>query len=109
MAASFNFFAFVVLLGAIQAFLLALVLLVVKHHDAKRFLAALMLVLSLILGSTILYHTKYIFVYPHLARTHHPLVFVAWPLLFFYAKALIHTSFKLAVASAQNSRRFVIC
>ena len=67
------------LLGATQGLLLAVALLSSKSEDktANRLLAALTLTISVIVSGAVLLNSQYVFVYPHLSRLHHPVVF--WP------------------------------
>jgi AraC-like DNA-binding protein len=79
------------LLGVGQALLLALVLLTIRrgNRTANRLLAALAVMISVLVGATILYSTRYFLIYPHLTRLNHPFEFLGGPLLFLYIRALI--------------------
>jgi AraC-like DNA-binding protein len=86
-----SFLGILNLLGAAQGLLLALALLNSKDGDrtANRLLAALTLTISIIVSGAVLLSSKYVFVYPHLSRIHHPFVFLAGPLLYLYLRELI--------------------
>lgn len=86
------------LLGAAQGLLVALALLSVKRGNrfANRILAALTLTISIIVCGAVLLTTNYVFVFPHFSRIHHPVVFLAGPLLFLYFRALTSGERKLS-------------
>ena len=86
-----SFLGILNLLGAAQGLLLALALLNSKdgNRTANRLLAALTLTISIIVSGAVLLSSKYVFVYPHLSRIHHPFVFLAGPLLYLYLRELI--------------------
>jgi AraC-like DNA-binding protein len=90
MQPSLNLLAILNLLGAAQGLLLALALLSAKggSRTANRLLAALTLTISVVVSGAVLLTTNYIFLFPHLSRLHHPLVFLAGPLLFLYIRTL---------------------
>lgn len=87
---SLNLLAILNLLGAAQGVLLALALVTVKgaNKAANWILAALTLTISIIVSGAVLLTSEYVFVYPHLSRLHHPFVFLAGPLLYFYIRQL---------------------
>lgn len=78
------------LIGAAQGLLLALALLSSKGDNAtaNRLLAALTLTISIVVSGAVLLTSNYVFVYPHLSRIHHGVVFLAGPLLFLYIRQL---------------------
>ena len=86
-----SFLAILNLLGAAQGLLLAIALLNSKDDNttANRLLAALTITISIIVSGAVLLSSKYVFVYPHLSRIHHPFVFLAGPLLYLYLRELI--------------------
>src|SRR5688500_2905420 len=79
------------LLGAFQGLLLALALLSVKRGNkiANRLLATFVFVASVVIFGGVMLTTNYVFEFPHLSRIHHPLTFLAGPLLYLYLKTLI--------------------
>ena len=86
-----SFLGILNLLGAAQGLLLALALVNSKdgNKTANRLLATLTLTISIIVSGAVLLASKYVFVYPHLSRIHHPFVFLAGPLLYLYLRELI--------------------
>lgn len=67
------------LLGAAQGLLLSLALLSsnADNKPANRILAALVFSISVIVGGAVLLTSNYVFLFPHLSRIHHPIVFLA--------------------------------
>ncbi|MDQ3816772.1 MAG: helix-turn-helix domain-containing protein [Acidobacteriota bacterium] len=92
-----NTLAILNLMGAVQGLLLALALLSAKGGNrlANRLLGALTLSISAVVAGAVLLTTNYVFLFPHLSRIHHPLVFLVAPLLFLYIRTL-----------TSNERRF---
>jgi len=86
-----SFLGILNLLGAAQGLLLAIALFNSKDDNktANRLLAALTITIAIIVSGAVLLSSKYVFVYPHLSRIHHPFVFLAGPLLYLYLRESI--------------------
>ena len=109
MTPSFDVFTTGYLLGAVQALLMAIVLLSIKggNRMANRLLGAVLLIVALVSASKILYLSQHIVRVPHLARTHQPLAFIMGPLLLFYAQAVTSGSFSFKRKHALHFIPFV--
>jgi len=85
-----DFLAILNLLGAAQGLLLTVALLSNKGGNkiANRLLAALTFTISIVVGGAVLLSTKYVFLFPHLSRLHHPFAFLGAPLIFLYLRVL---------------------
>ena len=99
------------LLGAAQAVLLSLALLGSKDQNktANRLLAALILTISIIVSGAVLLTSNYVFVFPHLSRLHHPVAFLAGPLIFLYIRSLTSPDRKFDKKDLLHFLPFVFC
>jgi AraC-like DNA-binding protein len=106
-----SFLGILNLLGAAQGLLLALALLNSKdgNQTANRLLAALTLTISIIVSGAVLLASKYVFLYPHLSRIHHPFVFLAGPLLYLYLRELISKGKRFERRDFLHFVPFVVC
>ncbi len=97
MQPSIDFFAIANSAGAVQAVFWAVALLSIPKgkHAANRLLAALLFAFALGISVSIFYHTRYILIFPHLARLTDPLKFLYPPLFYLYVKALTSPQFRL--------------
>jgi AraC-like DNA-binding protein len=106
-----SFLAILNLFGAAQGVLLTLALL--SGKDAARLpvriLAALTLTLSIIVSGAVLLSSKYVFVFPHLSRVHHPFVFLAGPLVYLYIRALTAPEKRFAKRDFLHFIPFALC
>src|SRR5215203_922722 len=103
--------AILCLLGAFQGLLLAVALLSVKRGNkiANRLLAAFVFVGSIVVFGGVMLTTNYMFEFPHLSRIHHPLTFLAGPLLYLYLKTLISKKTTFAKKNFLHFIPFAIC
>lgn len=99
------------LLGAAQGLLLSLALLSsnAANKTANRILAALVLSISIIVAGAVLLTSQYVFYFPHLSRIHHPVVFLAGPLLFLYIEMLTSQKKSLERKDLLHFLPFVFC
>ena len=99
------------LLGAAQGLLLGLALLSANaaNKTANRILAALIFSISIIVSSAVLLTSYYVFYFPHLSRVHHPVVFLAGPLLFLYIEILTSQKKKLEKKDLLHFVPFLFC
>ena len=99
------------LLGAGQGILLTLALLGSSDgkKSANRLLAGLTITISIIIGGAVLVSSNYLFVFPHLTRLHHPVVFLAGPLLFLYIRELISDESKFEKKDFLHFIPFTLC
>ncbi|HZS08848.1 MAG TPA: helix-turn-helix domain-containing protein [Blastocatellia bacterium] len=99
------------LLGAAQGALLALALLTARRGNraANRLLAAFVATISILVIGAILFTTKYIFIFPHLSRLHHPFIYLVAPLLFLYIRALTSPGKKSDKTDLLHLIPFVLC
>src|SRR6185312_10393461 len=99
------------LFGAAQGVLLSLALLSIKSRNKlpDRLLAALTLTISIVVTGAVLLTSKYVFVFPHLSRLHHPFVFLAGPLLFLYIRALTSPEKRFRKIDLLHFIPFVLC
>jgi len=106
-----NLLAILNLLGAAQGLLLALALLTTRGRSktANRLLAALILSVSIVVSGAVLLTSGYVFVFPHLSRIHHPIVFLAPPLLFLYIRELTADRKRLDKKDLLHFIPFVLC
>jgi AraC-like DNA-binding protein len=87
------------LLGMVQGFLLAAVLLAQSaNRTANRLLAALMLSFSLYLGSSVYYGAGLVAAYPHFFGISYPLPWIFGPLVYLYAKAASDRAWRLELS-----------
>src|ERR1700752_3458676 len=109
--ASLGYLALLNLLGAAQGVLLALALITRKagNRTANRLLAALTLVIAIVVTGAVLVTSNYVFVFPHLSRLHHPIAFLAAPLLYLYLRELTSRGPKFRSADLLHFIPFVIC
>jgi len=96
------------LLGAAQGLLLGLALLSANaaNKTANRILAALIFSISIIVSGAVLLTSYYVFYFPHLSCLHHPVVFLAGPLLFLYIEMLTSQKKKLEKKDLLHFCRF---
>lgn len=106
-----SFLAILNLLGAAQGLLLSLALLGVRgdNKTADRLLAALTLTISIVVSGAVLLTSDYVFIFPHLSRLHHPFVFLAGPLMFFYIRTLTLPERKLEKIDFLHFIPFALC
>jgi AraC-like DNA-binding protein len=106
-----NFLAILNLLGAAQGLLLALALFTAKSGDitANRLLAALTLTISIAVSGAVLLTSDYVFLYPHLSRLHHPIVFLGGPLLFLYIRQITSSKKELGRKDMLHFIPFAFC
>jgi AraC-like DNA-binding protein len=98
-------------LSAFQGFLLVVALLSIKRGNktANRLLAAFVFVGSISIFGGVMLTTNYVFEFPHLSRIHHPLTFLAGPLLYLYLKTLISKKTTFAWKNFLHFIPFAIC
>ncbi len=96
MNATFDFYAALSLAGELQALFWAAALATKKQANARanRILAAFLFLLALGFANFILYKTRLIFQWPHLAELATPLFFVLPPIFYFYVRALTDKKFR---------------
>lgn len=106
-----TFLAVLNLLGAAQGLLLSLALLSARrvNKTASRLLAALTFTISIVVSGAVLLTTDYVFIFPHLSRLHHPLVFLAGPLIFLYIRTLTSPERKLEKRDFLHFIPFALC
>jgi len=106
-----SFLAILNLFGAAQGVLLALALLSIKSENKlpDRILATLTLTISIIVSGAVLLSSKYVFVFPHLSRVHHPFVFLAGPLVFLYIRALTSPKRRFGKVDLLHFLPFFLC
>lgn len=99
------------LLGAGQGLLLGLALLssTAANKTANRILAALIFSISIIVSGAVLLTSYYVFYFPHLSRVHHPVVFLAGPLLFLYIEFLTSQKTRLDKKDLFHFVPFLFC
>jgi AraC-like DNA-binding protein len=99
------------LLGAAQGVLLGLALLSANaaNKTANRILAALIFSISIIVSGAVLLTSYYVFYFPHLSRVHHPVVFLAGPLLFLYIEMLTSQKNRLEKKDLLHFLPFLFC
>lgn len=99
------------LLGAAQGLLLSLALLTsnAANKTANRILAALIFSISIIVAGAVMLTSYYVFYFPHLSRIHHPVVFLAGPLLFLYIEMLTSEKTRLNKKDLLHFLPFLFC
>ena len=99
------------LLGVAQGLLLALALVTLRrgNRPANGWLAALVATISLLVGGAILFTTRQVLVYPHLAYLHHPFLYLVAPLLWLYLRALTEREPQTAWQDWLHLLPFVLC
>lgn len=90
-APQFTLAAMLNLLGAVQAALLALVLVTTRrgNRTLNLLLAAFAANIAVLVFGSVLISTRYIQVFPHLSRLHHPFDYTLAPLLYLYVRELV--------------------
>ena len=90
-APHFTLAAILNLLGAVQAVLLALVLVTTKrgNRTLNLLLALFAANIAILVFGSVLISTSYIQVFPHLSRLHHPFDYTLAPLLYLYIRELV--------------------
>jgi AraC-like DNA-binding protein len=106
-----NFIIVLNFLGAVQALLLAFVLVSAKrgNRTANLMLAAFMANASILLAWTVLNSTSYVYLFPHLLRFNHPFDFAIAPLLYLYVKVLTARSPRLKKRDLLHFIPSVLC
>ncbi len=92
-----DFVLLIVSSGALQGFLLGLLLVIKSRRSANWFLGLLLLYLSYASIIMIMFYTKYLVRIPHLAYTQSALIFLLPPTFYFYIKALAKNEVELKI------------
>ena len=76
---------------------------------ANRLLAALTFTISIVVGGAVLLSTKYVFLFPHLSRLHHPFAFLGAPLVFLYLRVLTRNEERFETKDFLHFIPFALC
>ena len=111
METNVDFLVILIAAGLAQGVLLALALLTLKRGNptANRVFGVFLLAVSIDVGYGILFYSRYILVFSHLARLNTPVPFLYGPLLFFYFKALVDPTYRVRWREALHGLPFVVC